>query len=270
MIDYSLINHAIFYYKELGYKEIETPWLVDEEISNLTKPIEKINFHIYNSVLVGSGEQSFLQLLYNGELDQNVPSRYITTTSCFRDDTIDDTHKRYFVKSEIIIFGFSELELLDELNKLKKHAYDFFSSFTTVKILEESANTYDIIDCDTGIELGSYGLRRILFPDKSSMFYVYGTACAEPRLSFCLKQKKKGYHDNLIPKAQVGTFLKIVEEFEEAKDAHLNNNLIMELVELSDLYGAIECYLEKQGITMEMLATMSNTTKRAFLNGRRQ
>jgi len=43
----------------------------------------------------------------------------------------------------------------------------------------------------------------------------------------------------------------------------------MELVELSDLYGAIKLYLEKHhpDTTMDDLKTMSEITARAFING---
>ena len=81
-----------------------------------------------------------------------------------------------------------------------------------------------------------------------------------------------GYHITEIKKAELGEISKLQEELDELKDAHAQQCKIMELVELSDLYGAIEQYLEKQhpGITMSDLATMSNITKRAFLSGRRK
>ena len=46
----------------------------------------------------------------------------------------------------------------------------------------------------------------------------------------------------------------------------------MELVELSDLYGAIDLYLKVHhpGISMEDLAIMSRITERAFQSGRRK
>ena len=46
----------------------------------------------------------------------------------------------------------------------------------------------------------------------------------------------------------------------------------MQLVELSDIYGAIESYLQLHhpGITMSDLENMSNITKRAFNDGTRK
>lgn len=40
-IDFNILNHSIFYYKLKKYEYIEVPWLVDEDISNLTKPDNK-------------------------------------------------------------------------------------------------------------------------------------------------------------------------------------------------------------------------------------
>jgi hypothetical protein len=45
----------------------------------------------------------------------------------------------------------------------------------------------------------------------------------------------------------------------------------MELIELSDLIGAVELYLKKyhEGTTLDDLIKMKDVTKRAFENGRR-
>lgn len=79
-----------------------------------------------------------------------------------------------------------------------------------------------------------------------------------------------GYHLTEIPKGEVGEFSKIVEEFEEFKDAHAQNSKVMELVELSDLLGAIEDYLKKNNMTLKDLKLFSDITKRAFASGERK
>ena len=83
--------------------------------------------------------------------------------------------------------------------------------------------------------------------------------------------KKPGYHLSIIPKYNIGEAGKIIEELEEFKDALLQKNKIMTLVELSDLFGAIEFYLKNNfpNITMADLDTMNKITKNAFINGRR-
>lgn len=81
-----------------------------------------------------------------------------------------------------------------------------------------------------------------------------------------------GYHVNKIQKGTLGEISKIEEELNELKDAQAQGAKIMELVELSDMIGAIELYLEKNhaGTTLDDLIKMKNITKRAFENGHRQ
>ena len=80
-----------------------------------------------------------------------------------------------------------------------------------------------------------------------------------------------GYHLMEIPRGKFGEFSKIEEEVLEIKDAIQQNAKVMVLVELSDLYGAIDGYLRMHhpGTTMEDLATMARITGRAFENGGR-
>lgn len=81
-----------------------------------------------------------------------------------------------------------------------------------------------------------------------------------------------GYHiDNIMP-GTYGEINKIEEEINELKDAKSQGCKIMELVELSDVIGAIDGYLRKYhpGILMSDLISMSNITRRAFLSGERK
>lgn len=71
-IDFNILNHSIFYYKLKKYEYIEVPWIIDEDISNLTKPDDK--------TIVASAEQSFLQLIKENKLEYG---KYVTTTPCF-------------------------------------------------------------------------------------------------------------------------------------------------------------------------------------------
>ncbi len=54
-----------------------------------------------------------------------------------------------------------------------------------------------------------------------------------------------GYHINHIPKGILGESSKIYEEFCEFVDAHSQQVVVMELIELSDLLGAISFYVQK-------------------------
>jgi len=80
---------------------------------------------------------------------------------------------------------------------------------------------------------------------------------------------KRGYHLASIPVGEYGEISKIEEELTELKDAKSQGSKIMELVELSDLVGSIEGYLNKYHpqIKLQDLITMSDITKRAFING---
>lgn len=79
------------------------------------------------------------------------------------------------------------------------------------------------------------------------------------------------YHQRTIPKGTVGEVSKIEEELAELKDALEQNNQIMALVELSDLIGAIQLFLENKypQFTMEHLNIMSKATMSAFREGTR-
>lgn len=80
------------------------------------------------------------------------------------------------------------------------------------------------------------------------------------------------YHINEIKKGQIGKSSKLLEEVEELMDAEQQGCKIMALVELSDLYGAIDLYLKENypNITMDDLKSMSAITQRAFMSGRRK
>lgn len=79
-----------------------------------------------------------------------------------------------------------------------------------------------------------------------------------------------GYHITPITKGDCGDLSKIQEELDEAKDALAQGSEIMLLVELADIYGALQFVVERYGHTMDDLKTFSDITKRAFMNGHRK
>lgn len=81
---------------------------------------------------------------------------------------------------------------------------------------------------------------------------------------------KPGYHLREIAKGKLGEVSKIREELEELEDALEQGIEIMALVEMSDLYGALEALAQSKGKTMDDLKRMSDATRRAFLNGVRK
>lgn len=81
-----------------------------------------------------------------------------------------------------------------------------------------------------------------------------------------------GYHKKQITPGNFGDLSKIYEELEELQDAEDQKASILMLVEMSDLIGAIEGYLEKHfpGMLLSDLIQMSNLTKSAFKDGSRK
>jgi hypothetical protein len=79
-----------------------------------------------------------------------------------------------------------------------------------------------------------------------------------------------GYHKKEIKKGKIGEFSKIKEEFQELEDAYEQNDTILTLCELSDLYGAIEEYIKRWNLDMTQLKDFSDKTKSAFKEGTRK
>lgn len=171
-INWSRLISALNFYNANGWKHIDLEWIVDSEISSITKPSLKKSFFLEEKELVASGEQSFIQLMKEGKL---IPGKYCGITPCFRDDQEDYLHSKYFMKVELIntvnVDNKSLMEIID-------CAKNFFSNFLEVKVVKLEDYLYDIVDAKTGFELGSYGIREY-----DNLKWVFGTGLAEPRLS---------------------------------------------------------------------------------------
>lgn len=187
VINYKNISDAIEFYESKGFKYIETPWYVTEEVMSITRPKEMTKDDDYyikrnDKYLVASGEQSFIYLIFKGQIP---PGFYQTVTPCYRFESINSIHHKCFMKNELIYIG--DNEDITTLEKIKQiiilNAVEFFENKLKEKLeivsvpLETSINNQDIIY--NGTELGSYGIRSY----KSFARWVYGTGCAEPRLS---------------------------------------------------------------------------------------
>lgn len=173
MINYNIISDSIEYYQILGFQRIESPWTVTEAISDITKPKDKSQEFFLskkNKVLVASGEQSFLYLYLKGFLPKG---RFQTVTPCFRDDSFDTTHSKYFIKNELI----DTLNVsVDNLENIVENSLGFFKRYLPESEIIKTDEGYDISWRD--IELGSYGIRECEF-----LKWIYATGVAEPRLS---------------------------------------------------------------------------------------
>lgn len=73
------------------------------------------------------------------------------------------------------------------------------------------------------------------------------------------------YHKVEIKRGIIGEFSKIQEEFDELLDAIEQEDKVLQICELTDLIGAIECFSEsKFNLSLEDLIKFSNKTKIAF------
>jgi len=183
MIDYGFLNDANIFYENRGFQRIEVPWLVTEAVDSITRPVgvEPYVVPAKKKNLIASGEQGFLYLYLKEYLPKG---SFQTTTPCFRNDSFDFTHTKYFMKNELIKTDKTskyELERLVELccNHFQ-HCFD--KELTIIPTLDG----YDINIDD--YELGSYGIRECEF-----LKWIYGTGWAEPRMSklITLYQKNK-------------------------------------------------------------------------------
>jgi hypothetical protein len=171
MIDYQKIAAAIGFYKQNDFEYVDVPWVVSEDTMLITAPRKTGIINSDFGCLVGSAEQSFLQMIKDKELPLG---KYVACTPCFRQEQEDYFHKPYFMKVELIRTDKVDEESLQEMINM---CLSFFSVYTPCSI-EKTDIGFDIIS-ENRVELGSYGIRK----HADTGPWLYGTGCAEPRLS---------------------------------------------------------------------------------------
>ena len=186
MIDYSLLADASLLYEKAGFSKIEAPWLVPDDVMAITASPGATMFPLLDEgLLVASGEQSLLSLWSRGKLPTG---RWQCTTPCFRDDDLDDLHRRYFMKLELIDTEPSDQKLNDTIC----YCLEFFRRHVECTVVptdpthpsDLEGTTFDIVTVESDIELGSYGIRR-----SDIGAWIYATGCAEPRLSYSIARE---------------------------------------------------------------------------------
>ena len=174
MINYKLLDDSINYFESNGFKRIEAPWTVSKYVDDITRPSDRTPFELKHNEkrLVASGEQSFLYLYLKDFLPKG---QFQTVTPCFRMESFDFAHTKYFMKNELIK---TDVVTDVELNKIVNTALNFYSKYFGSNKLDIISTTggYDIEI--NGYELGSYGIRN-----NKNLSWIFGTACAEPRTS---------------------------------------------------------------------------------------
>jgi hypothetical protein len=174
MINYKLLDESLNYYEYNDYQIIETPWTVSEYVDNITKPADRKSFQLKHNdkCLVASGEQSFLYLYLKDFLTKG---RYQSITPCYRFESFYFLHTKYFMKNELIITDKVDKDNLEEMVDVALNFYYRYLSKSKLSTIVTETG-FDILF--NNIELGSYGIRSCDFLD-----WIYGTGCAEPRLS---------------------------------------------------------------------------------------
>lgn len=168
-INYHILSRALSFYKSQGFMECALPWVVSRETCVDTFSNTTDRFDIYLGTLVGSAEQSFLELAKAGKLEKYVP--YVGLTPAFRHDNYDSLHYPYFMKVELFRLG------EDITTDFCDAASDCFN---LLGLKSEVVPTDIGFDLEAnGIELGSYGYRQL-----GSLSWTYGTGLAEPRFSY--------------------------------------------------------------------------------------
>ena len=172
MINYNNLASSIEHYTNYAFKQIDSPWTVTEEVLNSTgKGRTNLMLEGKGKGLVASGEQSFIYMLTKGYLPSG---RYQTITPCFREEPYDFTHRKQFIKNELIVTDKVDLETLEEVVEIALTFFNTFFKEPCHKVFKEGE-----IDIEyNGFELGSYGIRG-----RMGHSWIYGTGCAEPRLS---------------------------------------------------------------------------------------
>lgn len=187
-ISYRKVSKAIKRYEKLGYRYIDTPWVVSEEAIRATLPPERQGFDLRNDTLnagrlVGSAEQGYIQLM----LDDKLPAGlYVTAGPCFRDEPVVDQHHQYaFFKVELI-------HLLRWNETLQPHSVQSVARDAEQVIYElygpgaKVVKTPEGYDLEVeGVEIGSYGVRSF-----KNWTWVYGTGLALPRTPQAFKVRE--------------------------------------------------------------------------------
>jgi hypothetical protein len=187
-VNYELLGQAISYYKSLGYQYIDVDWSASIEAINITKPamIKGPLVNVGPNFLVASAEQSLLDNILNNKLN---PGRYVTCTPCFRLGEYDDLHVPYFMKVELMDYQ-DKIKNEEMIYKVIEDSQGFYNQHLEETEIKEYLETIDLEY--KGIELGSYGIRY----HKDIGYWVFGTGCAEPRLSYCKGLKNADYQNN--------------------------------------------------------------------------
>ena len=162
-IDLPLLYRALNYYKSIGYEMLSVPYLVDEDIVNITLPKGRLAKEHNGLFYVGSAEQSAYQLFKSGDLNSE---KFMMITPCQRyEEILDDSHLEIFLKIELMSTG-------GDYDKIIVDVLSFYDNDKCVVINTEKGKDIEI----NRVEVGSFGSREFL-----GNKFSFGTGLALPR-----------------------------------------------------------------------------------------
>jgi hypothetical protein len=189
-MDYRHISQAVEFYRKRGYVYVEdAPWHVGRDAYYATKPsgavdvvLEAFRGDSPNELpfdrpyMTASGEQSFIQMMLDGQSIK----RAVCVTPCFRwEPRVDMLHRRYFMKAELI--NANDVDAGHLMHMVHEACAFFEQFFPQVRVVDTGVG-FDIVEKESRMELGSYGIRDMAVAG-NRLRWIYGTGCAEPRLS---------------------------------------------------------------------------------------
>lgn len=191
---YGPVHQAIEFYTDEDFDYIDVPWVVGIEAMMTTAPKGHCDL-MGPGTLVASGEQSFMELILTTDFHAG---KYCCATPCYRvQDGLrnDGLHFAQFFKVELIDYYNDEEPYessLQQMISLAKIYLEFAretrglsGNLRVVETIDEpreqctTVKSYDIVT-QSGIELGSYGIRR----HHKIGYWIYGTGAAFPRLFY--------------------------------------------------------------------------------------
>lgn len=174
-INWKRVGEAVEFYKTHGAEYIEVPWAVSRPSTDATLPPGAKVITSSIGDLVGSAEQSFIELMN----ERRFTRWCVAASPCWRPDREDELHQTYFFKVELFVQTSTIEDAKLSAGILAMRATEFFvgQGAKPQLVVTEAGADLEL----HGIEIGSYGARQ--YQDK---IWAYGTGLAEPRFSQAL------------------------------------------------------------------------------------
>jgi len=175
-VDWKRLASALDWYEAAGFRKLSLPWHARQDVVDVTCPSPDRCYSLGGfGTLVGSAEQSFMQMQFDGLLPKG---RWVSLTPCFRHEPVfDDLHHPYFMK----------VELYSNEDPHEGLAVEF-AGIARRFMAELGAPAIELVQTDIGydleiggIEVGSYSTR-----EHAGHVWTCGTGLAEPRFSQAL------------------------------------------------------------------------------------